>query len=216
MTYERPRQWLAHHPFFTTLRTADAPGELWSMFAEGFAPLIYSVPAFLGVTLAKADDFSSPFLIEVWSDELGAGPTPSHPVLFEIFHRFATSRWGHFPELHQPGVQAAGAMVALCASGAWPVGVAAMAAHESQFPEAYSSIIPQAISMLESAADFFRIHATADVEHSSSATSILREAVARGIVTEDIAISSFESSTHILKTLIDQVWEACVRRGLAK
>ncbi|HSE36795.1 MAG TPA: hypothetical protein VLG74_05775, partial [Blastocatellia bacterium] len=84
-------QWLIEHPFFVALRNGFSKNA-WAMYAEAAAPLIYTVPAFLGVTLARTDATAKEILSEVWAEELGMADNLSHPVLFQTFHQSVTNR----------------------------------------------------------------------------------------------------------------------------
>jgi hypothetical protein len=186
----------------------SASGRVWAVFAEAFFPLIYSVPTFLGVTLARSDSCSRPSLEDIWAEELGTKNNLSHPVLFEMLHRVATKRWGSFHQMHQYGIDTARQMISLCASGPWPFGVAAMLAHESQFPAAYSRILPRAREDLDSNALFFEVHSLADVEHTSHGRALLDDAVQRKIVTPERIRAAYDESTAILRHLADHTQEA--------
>lgn len=198
--------WLESHPLFEGLVDSNS-GDLWAKTAEGMAALIYAVPSFLGITLAKSDAVSRPLLAGIWDDELGKGNLPAHPVLFENFHIKAISLWGKFPKLHSAGVQAAMEMIDLCGSDIWPIGVSAMKAHESQFPTAYSKILPRAIQLLGKEALFFEVHSLADIEHTSVASKLIYEAVSREIVTKEQILISYDKSKNILLTLMDTIWQ---------
>jgi pyrroloquinoline quinone (PQQ) biosynthesis protein C len=208
MTPLFPEQWLVTHPLFNHLRGDDTSKKAWAVFAETFAPLIYSVPAFLGVTLARADSHARSSLDEVWAEELGTNGVASHPVLFENLHRVATRSGGSFHKLQGFGIEAGCRMVALCGSGPWPVGVSAMLAHESQFPAAYSSILDQAYRDLGESAYFFKIHSTADVEHTSGASSLLTYALENQLVDRATVNNSYRLSAEILRELADRALEA--------
>jgi len=208
MAEEIDNLWLAKHSLFCLLSKDRYPKKAWAVFAESFAPLIYSVPAFLGTTLARADSYSRPFLDDIWAEELGVGNSPSHPVLFESFHRAATSSWGCFPDIQRYGITAGSAMADLCGSGPWPIGVAAMLAHEGQFPVAYGGILENAKRDLGEAAGFFVVHSTADIQHSSVAQLLLQYSVEKGIATEAAIKSAYNSSTDVLRRLTAHAWEA--------
>ena len=208
MTLPLHEQWLVRHPLFSHLRDGQTPKKVWAIFAETFAPLIYSVPTFLGVTLARADAHARELLDEVWAEEVGVNGAASHPGLFENLHRVATSRWGCFHQLQAFGIEAGHKMTALCGSGPWPVGVSAMLAHEGQFPAAYSSILDQAYHDLGETAYFFKLHSTADVEHSSRASALLSYALENRIVDQPTVDFSYQQAANILGTLADQAMEA--------
>lgn len=203
------QEWLVNHSVFEALRKGQKVERIWPILAEAFSPLIYAVPSFLGITLARANSDARDLLEKIWSDELGTIGTLSHPVLFENFHRKVTSRWGCFPEAHKFGIKAATGMIELCGSGPWPIGVAAMKAHEGQFPSAYSSILQRASKDLEDAAEFFTVHAEADIEHSAAAQSLLEYSLEHNIVSEESLISSYNSSKNLIKNLVDQIWSYC-------
>jgi len=202
-------EWLVNHSVFAALREDQKVERVWPILAEAFAPLIYAVPSFLGITLARADSHARELLQQIWSDELGTANTLSHPVLFENFHRKVTSRWGYFPDVHEFGIKAATGMIELCGSGPWPIGVAAMKAHESQFPSTYASILARASKDLGEADEFFTVHAEADVEHSAAAQSLLEYSLKQKLVSEESLISSYNSSKSLIKTLVDQIWRYC-------
>lgn len=202
-----PKQWLVNHSLFDRLREGAGKKPVWAVFAETFSPLIYSVPAFLGITLARADSYAGRLLDEVWAEELGTNGSPSHPVLFERLHRVATRKWGSFHHLHNFGVKAACDMVSLCGSGPWPFGVAAMLAHEGQFPSAYSSILSRAFDELGEAAIFFEIHSTADIQHTSSSSSLLSYAIKNRQVEKATLEAAYKQSENILRELADHASE---------
>jgi len=177
------------------------------VFAESFAPLIYSVPAFLGVTLARADMQARSFLASIWADEVGHSGVPSHPSLFEAFHRRAIASNRVYPEQHQHGIAAACEMIALCGSGPWPIGIAAMLAHEREFPNAYASLMERASAELGEDCEFFRVHAVADLEHTTLALSLLDMAVERQVAAEDEIQMSHKRSRAVLRDLADRAWD---------
>ena len=199
--------WLQEHSVFRALRGREHPEQLWPTYVEAFAMVVYSVPAFLGVTLARADENSLPLLSEIWSDELGTSATAAHPVLFQRLRDAVVARYGARPEMHAIGLEAAAKMTRLCASGPWPVGVAAMKAHESQFPTAYGSILGVAREEWGAAAEFFDVHAAADVEHSRAGTEMLIAAEQRGVAPVSLIEKSYETSSALLKELMDGIWE---------
>ncbi len=198
-------QWLIEHPFFVALREGFSR-HAWAMYAEAAAPLIYTVPTFLGVTLARTDTKAREILSEVWDEELGMADNLSHPVLFQTFHQSVTARWGKFPHLQRFGVRAGIGMIELCSSGDWPIGVAAMLAHESQFPPAYESMLHVAKQDLGDDSAFFDVHALVDVEHTATSTKLLAYAVTSGFVTESEIEESYLASGQLLRSVFDGVW----------
>jgi pyrroloquinoline quinone (PQQ) biosynthesis protein C len=197
-------QWLIEHPFFVALRTGF-PKHAWAMYAEAAAPLIYTVPTFLGVTLARTDTRAREILSEVWDEELGMADNLSHPVLFQQFHRGVTQRWGNYPHLHALGVRAGIGMIELCSSGDWPIGVAAMLAHESQFPPAYESMLAVAKQDLGDDSAFFDVHALVDIEHTETSTRLLDYAVSNGLAGDSEIEESFLASGALLRSVFDGV-----------
>lgn len=198
-------QWLIEHPFFVALRNSFSKNA-WAMYAEAAAPLIYTVPTFLGVTLARTDTKAKEILSEVWAEELGMAENLSHPVLFQKFHQSATDRWGKYTHLQSFGVRAGIGMIELCSSGDWPIGVAAMLAHESQFPPAYQSMLPVAKQDLGDDSEFFDVHALVDIEHTATSTKLLDYAVTSGIVRERELEESYFASAELLRSVFDGVW----------
>jgi pyrroloquinoline quinone (PQQ) biosynthesis protein C len=205
---QKPVNWLTEHPLFRGLAT---PGKvdpsLMVAYVEGFAPVVNSVPAFLHVTLSRADGKAKALLREIWNDELGLSGTKSHPVLFEELHAAVTSAHGRNEASQRVGIVAAGRMVELCGSGPWPIGVAAMKAHEGQFPSAYGSILPAMERSFGPLAEFFRLHSEADVEHTAAGAELLRMAIEEHVVTEAEADRSYVSSTDLLRTLMDGIFD---------
>jgi len=200
--------WLLNHPVFRSLSdAAEAPGILVS-YVEGFAPVVNSVPAFLHLTLTRGDHDARILLREIWNDELGLSGTKAHPVLFDELHHAVTSRWGSNRDIQAFGVDACVRMIQLCGSGSWPIGVAAMKAHESQFPTAYGSILPTMDQLLGSSSEFFRVHSYADVEHSKAGSQLLRRGISERVVSATEADQAFEHSTEILRNLMDAIWRA--------
>lgn len=198
-------QWLIDHPFFVALREGFSKNS-WAMYAEAAAPLIYTVPTFLGVTLARTDAKAKEILSEVWAEELGMADNLSHPVLFQKFHQSVTSRWGKYTHLQRFGVRAGIGMIELCSSGDWPIGVAAMLAHESQFPPAYQSMLPIAKEDLGDDSEFFDVHALVDIEHTATSTKLLDYAVSGGFVKETEIEESYLASGELLRSVFDGVW----------
>ena len=198
-------QWLIDHPFFVALREGFSKNS-WAMYAEAAAPLIYTVPTFLGVTLARTDTKAKEILSEVWAEELGMADNLSHPVLFQKFHQSVTNRWGTYTHLQRFGVRAGIGMIELCSSGDWPIGVAAMLAHESQFPPAYQSMLSVAKEDLGDDSEFFDVHALVDVEHTATSTKLLDYAVSGGFVTETEIEESYRASGELLRSVFDGVW----------
>ena len=197
-------QWLIEHPFFVALRTGF-PKNAWAMYAEAAAPLIYTVPTFLGVTLARTDARAREILSEVWAEELGMAENLSHPVLFQKFHQGVTQRWGRHVHLQRFGVKAGIGMIELCSSGDWPVGVAAMLAHESQFPPAYESMLAVAKQDLGDDSEFFDVHALVDIEHTQTSTRLLDYALTNGLATEDEIEAAYFASAELLRSVFDGV-----------
>lgn len=206
-------QWLIEHPFFVALRNGFSKNA-WAMYAEAAAPLIYTVPAFLGVTLARTDARAKEILSEVWAEELGMADNLSHPVLFQTFHQSVTNRWGKYTHLQKFGVRAGTGMIELCSSGDWPIGVAAMLAHESQFPPAYQSMITVARQDLGDDAAFFEVHALVDIEHTSTSTKLLDYAMTKGIVKESEIEKSYRASGELLRSVFDAVWAEMSARSV--
>ena len=198
-------QWLIEHPFFAALRS-DFSRNAWAMYAEAAAPLIYTVPTFLGVTLARTDAKAREILSEVWAEELGMAENLSHPVLFQKFHQSVTERWGQYTHLQRFGVKAGIGMIELCSSGDWPIGVAAMLAHESQFPPAYQSMLEVAKQDLGDDSEFFDVHALVDIEHTATSTRLLDYAVNQGIVGDREIEESYVASGELLRSVFDGVW----------
>jgi pyrroloquinoline quinone (PQQ) biosynthesis protein C len=197
--------WLVAHALFARLRDGDSIA--WSAFAEAFAPLIYSVPAFLGVTLAQADAAAYSHLREVWHSELGDDGGTAHPTLFERVHRAAVSAGSRHPQLRLAGVRAGAAMVATCSAGPWPIGMAAMLAHEGEFPAAYGSILIVADRRLGAAAEFFHVHAAADIEHAALARRMIGEAIAAGVASAAAVVNAHNRGRAILAELADRALE---------
>jgi pyrroloquinoline quinone (PQQ) biosynthesis protein C len=198
-------QWLIEHPFFAALRS-DFSRNAWAMYAEAAAPLIYTVPTFLGVTLARTDTKAKEILSEVWAEELGMAENLSHPVLFQKFHQSVTDRWGKYTHLQRFGVKAGIGMIELCSSGDWPIGVAAMLAHESQFPPAYQSMLAVAKQDLGDDSEFFDVHALVDVEHTATSTRLLDYAVSSGVARDREIEQSYFASAELLRSVFDGVW----------
>lgn len=197
--------WLKDHPLFVHLAKGNSD-HAWAYLAEGMACLIYSVPAFLGITFAKSDAFSRKLIEDIWNDELGKGSVPAHPVLFEEFHGNATNKWGKFQNLHVYGIEAGTKMIKLCGSENWAIGMAAMKAHESQFPSTYGAILKSAKQNLGKDSLFFEVHSVADVEHSSMATKLIETAIQQNICSELKINEAYEKSKLILKNLFDSIW----------
>ena len=200
--------WLANHPVFLNLANEAGDPRALVSYAEGFAPVVNSVPAFLHLTLSRANGRANVMLREIWNDELGLSGTKPHPVLFDEFHRAVTARWGSNTQVQQKGIAAAVQMIQLCGSGPWPIGVAAMKAHESQFPVAYTTILPAIEKLLGVGSEFFRVHSQADVEHSKAGDELLRWGIAERIVPAADAEKAFERSTLVLRGLMDAIWQS--------
>jgi hypothetical protein len=130
----------------------------------------------------------------------------SHPVLFQKFHQSVTNRWGKYTSLQSLGVRAGIGMIELCSSGDWPIGVAAMLAHESQFPPAYESMLSVAKQDLGDDSEFFSVHALVDIEHTATSTRLLDYAVTSGIVNEKDIEQSYFASGELLRSVFDGVW----------
>jgi pyrroloquinoline quinone (PQQ) biosynthesis protein C len=206
--------WLAKHPVFSALQGKTEDGAVLSAYAEGFAPVVNAVPVFLHVTLSRADAEACGLLRDIWNDELGvSGTAAAHPVLFDEVHRAFTSRWGPNLEAQRHGIKAAKAMIDLCSSGPWPIGVAAMRAHESQFPTAYSEVLDYLHREIGPAAEFFSVHSLADVEHSAVGRRLLERAVYERIATENEIVHTFDASTTILRNLMDSIWRCAHARN---
>jgi hypothetical protein len=197
--------WLVGHALFARMREGDPIA--WSAFAEAFAPMIYSVPAFLGVTLGQADEPAYSHLLEVWRSELGDDDRTAHPSLFETFHRAAVTTGRRHPALRDAGVDAGAAMVVACSGGAWPIGMAAMLAHEGEFPAAYGSILAVADHRFGAASEFFHVHAAADVEHAALARRLIGGAIAAGVATSAEVDSAHSRGRVILAELADRAAE---------
>lgn len=200
--------WLVNHPVFRGLASSVINERLLVAYVEGFAPVVNSVPAFLHVTMSRAQGKAAELLREIWNDELGLTGTKAHPVLFDDVHRAVTQRWGSHTSVQSFGVTAAVNMIQLCASGPWPIGVAAMKAHESQFPVAYGTALPALEKILGPPAEFFRVHSQADVEHTETGSQLLQSGIAEAIVSAIEADEVFERSTRILRELMDRIWES--------
>lgn len=200
--------WLASHPVFRGLASETVDSRLLVSYVEGFAPVVNSVPAFLHITMSRAQGNPSMLLREIWNDELGLSGTKAHPVLFDEVHQFVTTRWGSDIGVQSLGVAAAVQMIQLCGSGPWPIGVAAMKAHESQFPVAYGTALPALEKTLGPLAEFFRVHSHADVEHAEAGSQLLRWGIAEAVVTETEADEAFQYSTQILLSLMNGIWES--------
>jgi len=177
--------WLSRHPVFSEFATYNARSSLLIAYVEGFAPMVNSVPAFLHLTMSRASGQAADLLRSIWDDELGMNGTRPHPVLFDDVYREVTGRHGHNSSAQRHGIAAAVEMVKLCGEGAWPVGVAAMKAHESQFPEAYSKILPAMSVALSNAAEFFEVHSVADVEHAEIGSQLVELGIQSGVVSEE-------------------------------
>jgi hypothetical protein len=176
------------------------------MYAEAAAPLVYTVPAFLGITFSRTDARAKEVLSEVWAEELGMADNLSHPVLFQNFYQSVTDRWGKYTHLQKIGVRAGIRMIELCSSGDWPIGVAAMLAHESQFPHAYESMLPAAKQDLGDAAEFFEAHSLVDLEHTETSSKLLDYALTNGIAKETEIEKSYSASVELLRSVFDAVW----------
>jgi len=199
--------WLVSHPVFRSLTDENQAASVLPSYVEGFAPVVNSVPAFLHLTLSRADAKANILLREIWNDELGLSGTKAHPVLFDEVHQSVTARWGTKRDAQQYGITAAVQMIQLCGSGNWPIGVAAMKAHESQFPLAYSKILPTLSTLLGPVSEFFRVHSEADIEHTEAGDELLRWGISQGVVSEIEAEEAFDCSTRILRALMDDIWQ---------
>lgn len=200
--------WLVDHPLFRALAVSPTNPGVLAAYVEAFAPVVNSVPAFLHVTLSRSNGRVASLLREIWNDELGLSGTPSHPVLFDQLHNAVVSKFGGNIEVQSLGVTAAGDMIHLCSSGPWPIGVAAMKAHESQFPASYTAILDNMEAMFGVAAEFFRVHSYADIEHTKAATALLQQAIEAGVITIEEVDGAFYASTVILRNLMDGIWAA--------
>ena len=96
--------WLVSHPVFRCLGSEASEPQVLVSYGEGFAPVVNSVPAFLHLTLSRADGRASVLLREIWNDELGLSGTKAHPVLFDELHQAVTVRWGSNESAQQFGV----------------------------------------------------------------------------------------------------------------
>lgn len=206
--YPGAATWLVSHPVFRNFTEGAPEPQVLVSYAEGFAPVVNSVPTFLHLTLSRSDARASLLLREIWNDELGLSGTKAHPVLFDELYCVVTTRWGKNGRSQEHGIAAAIKMIRLCGSGKWPIGVAAMKAHESQFPTAYSTILPVMEGLLGMASEFFRVHSEADVEHTKAGDQLLRHGISEGIVSPADAEQAFESSTQILRELMDAIWQS--------
>lgn len=198
--------WLVRHRVFCEFATGSPRSSLMVAYVEGFAPMVNSVPVFLHLTMSRASVQAAELLRNIWDDELGVSGTRPHPVLFDEVHREITQRYGRCLLAQRYGVAAAVEMVELCGEGDWPVGVAAMKAHESQFPEAYGAILAMMSGALGSGAEFFEVHSVADVEHTELGRRLIDLGIESGVVSEDEMENTFRRSTDILRGLMDSVW----------
>jgi len=174
----RSRQ-LLRHPFYTAWSRGEVPMPTLRSYAEQYYHFEVNFPRFVGATYAH---LRSPtdrrLLLENLLDEEGRGRT--HPELWRDFGQAIGARLGsRHPVPPTAATEGLLQVYQQCTlEGTATSGLGALYAYESQFPEIAaekSRGLREEYGIRGRAAhEFFRVHTSADVEHSRAERELLR------------------------------------------
>jgi len=176
------RRHLLHHPFYTAWSKGELPIETLREYAGQYFHFEVNFPRYVAGAYARlTDPRDRRVLLENLMDEEGRSPT--HPELWLDFARAIGSR-PIPPRPAGPTRRLLEAYERHTLGGTAPAALGALYAYESQFPEvaAEKSRGLRAHYGLRSkgAHEFFRVHTSADVEHSAAERALLRKLIRKG------------------------------------
>jgi pyrroloquinoline-quinone synthase len=181
------RRHLLQHPFYTAWSKGELPLDTLREYAGQYYHFESNFPRYVAGAYARLlRSRDRRVLLENLTDEEGRSPT--HPELWVDFARGIGARWpaGRPPSATPPTRQLLSTYerLTLGPAGSPAAALGALYAYERQFPEvaAEKSRGLRANYGVRSRAahEFFRVHTTADVEHSAAEREILAREIRSG------------------------------------
>jgi pyrroloquinoline-quinone synthase len=190
------RRHLLQHPFYTAWSRGELPIETLRRYAGEYYHFEVNFPRYVAGAYARVTNPPQRrVLLENLIDEEGRNPT--HP---ELWLDFARAIGAGAPPARPAGPtrRLLEAYERHTLEGSAPAALAALYAYESQFPEIAAEksrgLRAHYGIRSKSAHEFFRVHTSADVEHSAAERRLLRGYLAQGTSAERDAARGLRDS----------------------